>query len=41
MGKIMKARVGIYQKTNHRGNVIYFSQHILRGIKLNCAKARF
>ena len=37
----MKTNIGIYWKTNKHGKVIYFSQHILKGVKLKCVQARF
>ena len=38
---VIKTNIGIYQKTNKRGKVVHFSQHIFRGIKLKCAEASF
>ena len=31
----------MYEKTNKPGKVIYFSQHIFRGVKLKCVETRF
>ena len=38
---LIKANIGIYQKTNKRGKVISFSQHIFGCVKLKCAEGRF
>ena len=38
---LIETNIGIYQKNNKRGKVIYFSQHIFRGVTVKCAEARF
>ena len=38
---LIKTNICIYWKTNKYGKVIYFYQHIFRGVKLKCAEARF
>ena len=35
---LIKTNVDIYQKTNKRGKVINFSQHIFGSVKLKCAE---
>ena len=38
---LIKTNICIYWKTNKRGKVIYFYQHIFRDVKLKCAGYAF
>ena len=38
---LIETNIGIYKKTNKRGKVFFFSQHIFRGVTVKCAKQVF